>query len=170
MQIDKASVLGEAANYIIQLQGRVKTLEEKMLEKDGEAIVSVDRSRPRFDEESSSSGDDNFADYNNEFIPEIEVRISETEVFLRIQSKKIPGMAVKMLGDIEKLHMTIISSSVMPFSNNSLLITVIAQVRAILLLSTIILYDIIYIIIQVVCACLSTQTLHKYTVCRYMIT
>lgn len=134
LQIDKASVLGEAANYIKQLQERVKTLEEKVIEKDGEAIVSVDRSRPRFDEESSSSGDDNFADYNNESLPEIEVRISETEVFLRIQSnKKIPGMAVKMLSDIEKLHMTIISSSVMPFSNNSLLITVIAQVCVILL-------------------------------------
>lgn len=128
MQIDKASVLGEAANYIKQLQGRVKTLEEKVIEKDGEAIVSVDRSRPRFDEESASSGDDNFVDYNNESIPEIEVRISETEVFLRIQSKKIPGLAVKLLSDIEKLHMTIISSSVMPFANNSLLITVIAQV------------------------------------------
>ncbi|KAK1383147.1 transcription factor bHLH18-like [Heracleum sosnowskyi] len=128
-KIDKASVLGEAANYIKQLQGRVKALEEKVIEKDGEAIVSVDRSRPRFDEESSSSGDDNFVDYNNESIPEIEVRISETEVFLRIQSKKIPGLAVKMLSDIEKLHMTIISSSVMPFANNSLLITVIAQMN-----------------------------------------
>lgn len=129
-KIDKASVLGEAANYIKQLQGRVKTLEEKVTEKDGEAIVSVDGSRPRFDEEYlSSSGDDNFADYNNESIPEIEVRISETEVFLRIQSNKIPGMAVKMLSDIEKLHMTIMSSSVMPFANNSLLITVIAQMN-----------------------------------------
>ncbi|XP_074375158.1 transcription factor bHLH18-like [Apium graveolens] len=128
-KIDKASVLGEAANYIKQLQGRVKTLEEKVIEKDGEAIVAVDRSRPRFDEESSSSGEDNFADYNNQSIPEIEVRISETEVFLRIHSKQIPGMAVKMLSEIEKLHMIIISSSVMPFANDSLLVTVIAQMN-----------------------------------------
>ncbi|KAL8125074.1 hypothetical protein AgCh_012663 [Apium graveolens] len=131
LQIDKASVLGEAANYIKQLQGRVKTLEEKVIEKDGEAIVAVDRSRPRFDEESSSSGEDNFADYNNQSIPEIEVRISETEVFLRIHSKQIPGMAVKMLSEIEKLHMIIISSSVMPFANDSLLVTVIAQAHGV---------------------------------------
>lgn len=121
-------MLAEAANYIKQLEGRIKTLEEKVVEKDGETIAAVERSRHYFDEESSSSGDDNFADYNNEAIPEIEVRISETDVFLRIESKKIPGIAVKTLSEIEKLHMTIISSSVMPFANNSLLITVIAQV------------------------------------------
>ncbi|KAL1824192.1 hypothetical protein ACET3Z_010970 [Daucus carota] len=128
-KIDKASVLGEAANYIKQLQGRVKALEEKMIEKDGDAIASVERFRLHTDEESSTSGDDNFADYNNESIPEIEVRLSETDVFLRIQCQKIPGLAVKMLSDIEKLHMTIVSSSVMPFATNSLLITVIAQMN-----------------------------------------
>nr|XP_017240986.1 PREDICTED: transcription factor bHLH18-like isoform X2 [Daucus carota subsp. sativus] len=129
-KIDKASVLGEAANYIKQLQGRVKALEEKMIEKDGEAIVSVERFRLHTDEDqSSSSGDDNFADHNEESIPEIEVRLSETDVFLRIQCQKIPGLAVKMLSDIEKLHMTIVSSSVMPFASNSLLITVIAQMN-----------------------------------------
>ncbi|WOG92962.1 hypothetical protein DCAR_0312240 [Daucus carota subsp. sativus] len=128
-KIDKASVLGEAANYIKQLQGRVKALEEQMIEKDGDAIASVERFRLHTDEESSSSGDDFFADYNNESLPVIEVRLSETDVFLRIQCQKFPGLAVKMLSDIEKLHTTIVSSSVMPFASNSLLITVIAQMN-----------------------------------------
>ena len=51
-----------------------------------------------------------------------------------ISSPHISGVSsggtftVKTLSEIEKLHLTIISTSVMPFANTSLFITIIAQV------------------------------------------
>lgn len=128
-KMDKASVLGDATKYIKQLQERVKTLEElKAGEKDrSEAVVSVKRSRIHLDEGS----DENFdCSLNESNIPEIEVRIWERNVLFRVHSKKIPGFTVRMLSEIEKLHMTIISSSAMPFANGSLHITITAKMDA----------------------------------------
>lgn len=129
LQMDKASVLEDATKYIKHLQERVKTLEEKTVTSNAknQAVVSLKRSRMYLEEESSSSNED--ADcYPSESFPEIEVRISEGNVLFRVQSKNIAGLAVKLFSKIEKLHMTIISSSVIPFSNSSLLITIISQV------------------------------------------
>ncbi|KAL8117848.1 hypothetical protein AgCh_015663 [Apium graveolens] len=127
-KMDKASVLEDATNYIKHLEERVKTLEEKTVASNAknQAVVSLKRSRKHLDEESSSSNEDSEC-FPRESFPEIEVRMSEGNVMFRVQSKNIAGLAVKLFSKIEKLHMTIISSSVMPFSNSSLLITIISQ-------------------------------------------
>ncbi|KAK1351665.1 Transcription factor bHLH18 [Heracleum sosnowskyi] len=127
-KMDKASVLEDATKYIKQLQERVKTLEEETVTSNAknQDAVSLKRSRIYIDEESSSSNEDSDC-YPRESFPEIEVRISEGNVLFRVQSKNIPGLAVKLFSKIEKLHMTIVSSSVMPFSSSSLLITIFTQ-------------------------------------------
>lgn len=129
LQMDKASVLEDATKYIKNLQERVKTLEQKTEASNGknQGVVSLKRSRMYLEEESSSSNED-FNSCPRESFPEIEVRMSEKNVLFRVESKNIPGLAVKLFSKIEKLHMTIVTSSVMPFSNSSLLITIISQV------------------------------------------
>ncbi|KAL1810032.1 hypothetical protein ACET3Z_027022 [Daucus carota] len=129
-KMDKASVLEDATKYIKQLQERVKTLEHKSIvmttDAKNQGVASLKRSRIYLEEESSSSNED--YDYRpRESLPEIEVRMSEGNVLFRVQSKNIAGLAVKLFSKIEKLNLTIISSSVMPFSNSSLLITIISQ-------------------------------------------
>lgn len=130
-KMDKASVLEDATKYIKHLQERVKTLEEKTVTSNdkNQGAVSLKRSRMNTEEESSSSNEDSDC-YPSESFPEIEVRVSERNVLFRVQSKNIPGLAVKLFSKIEKLHMTIVSSSVMPFSSSSLLITIFTQMDA----------------------------------------
>lgn len=66
-------------------------------------------------------------------LPEVEARFSDKNVLLRIHyycNKNNGGgpFTVKTLSEIEKLHLTIISTSVVPFANTSLFFTIIAQV------------------------------------------
>lgn len=138
--MDKASVLGDAATYIKELQERVKTLEEKANDQKDSSeeeniinISSAKRSRIHADheEESSSCDGNSITDCSRPNVAEIQVRISERNVLFRVLQvrNKISGFVVKLLSQIEKLHMTIITTSVMPFPNNtSLHITIIAQV------------------------------------------
>lgn len=127
-------MLEEATKYIQHLQERVKTLEEKTVTSNAknQAVLPIKRSRMYLEEESSSSNEDSDCCLRESF-PEIEVRMLEGHVLFRVQSKNIAGLAVKLFSKIEKLHMTIISSSVMPFSHSSLLITIISQVFQLIL-------------------------------------
>lgn len=122
--MDKASVLGDAAKHIKHLQERMKALEEALSQK---------RCRIHVDEESSGENcmnincnpnDEEAYDTN----PEIDVRISDRNVLLKVYSKRMEGFTVRMLSEIEKLHLSIISTSVIPFANTHLTITIIAQV------------------------------------------
>ncbi|KAI3669716.1 hypothetical protein L6452_41073 [Arctium lappa] len=132
-KMDKASVLEDASNYIKELQGRVKELEgspgvkRKNVQ---ESIVSVKRSRlSSSDDEYSSSDETNSGESTNPFksCPEIEVRMSGSSVLVRIQCQKNFCSMVKALNQMQKLGMSIISSSAMPFAKTTLLITIVAQ-------------------------------------------
>lgn len=126
-KMDKASVLGDAIKYLKQLQEKVKTLEEQNAKKTVESAVLIKKSQ-------LSSDDDGSCDENSdgrscgESLPEIEAKMSENSVLIKIHCEKHKGVLVKVLSEIEKLHLTVINTSVIPFASSSLDITVVAQI------------------------------------------
>ncbi|XP_076943567.1 transcription factor NAI1-like [Bidens hawaiensis] len=135
-KMDKASVLEDAANYIRELQGRVKELEglSVIKRKDvKECIIALKRSRSTVDDDDNSSlnetsSTDCCGDATCRSSAEIEVRISGSSVLVRIQSQENSSVLVKVLCKMQELGLSIISSTMMPFANTTTLITVVAQV------------------------------------------
>ncbi|KAK1323571.1 Transcription factor bHLH25 [Acorus calamus] len=127
-KMDKASVLGDAIKYVKQLQEKMKVLEEQTLKKTVESVVFVKKSQLSMEDDISLS-DENFDGKSNEALPEIEARLSDKNVLIRIHCEKRKGVLVKALGEIEKFHLTVINTSVMPFGGFVYDITVIAQME-----------------------------------------
>lgn len=121
--MDKTSVLRDAINYLNHLQDRVKTLEEQATRQTIESLVLVKKSHI-MDEDS---------DVKNDFskeqpLPEIEARLCNNHILLRIQCEKIKGVLVKLFGQVEKLNLNVVSTNVQTFGNLALDITIFAEV------------------------------------------
>ncbi|XP_020217690.1 transcription factor bHLH25 [Cajanus cajan] len=121
-KMDKASVLGDAIKYVKQLQERVQTLEEQAAKRTVGSSVLVKRSILFADDDDSDSHFDHS-------LPEIEVRVSGKDVLIRTQSDKHSGLAAVILSELEKLHFMVQSSSFLPFGNNKIDVTIIAQMN-----------------------------------------
>ena len=119
--MDKASVLGDAIKYVKQLQARVITLEDQSTKKTVESTVLVRRSKLFLDEE-----DENL---EKRGLPEIEAKLCDKNVLVRIHCEKRKGVLARILGELEKLHLSVINSSALPFADSALDITVTAQVK-----------------------------------------
>ncbi|GMY38858.1 transcription factor bHLH25-like isoform X2 [Fagus crenata] len=126
-KMDKASVLGDAIKYLKQLQERVTTLEEQTKKKNMESVVFVKKTQLFADGDNSSSDKNSSSDPLDEPLPEIEARFCEKNVLIRIHCEKKKGLLEKSVTEIEKLHLTVINSSVMTFGSSALDITIIAQ-------------------------------------------
>ncbi|XP_050262104.1 transcription factor bHLH25-like isoform X1 [Quercus robur] len=126
-KMDKASVLGDAIKYLKQLQERVKTLEEQTKKKNMESVVFVKKSQLFTDGDNSTSDKNSSSDPLDEPLPEIEARFCDKNVLIRIHCEKRKGLLEKSVTEIEKLHLTVINSSVMTFGSSALDITIIAQ-------------------------------------------
>lgn len=122
---DKASVLGDAVKYVKQLQERVKMLEEQTTKKMVESVVTVKKYQLSDDETSLSYHDSDSS--SNQPLLEIEARVSNKDVLIRIHCQKEKGFAVKILGEVEKLHLTVINSSFTAFGDYIMDITIVAQ-------------------------------------------
>ncbi|KAJ4966860.1 hypothetical protein NE237_018709 [Protea cynaroides] len=126
-KMDKASVLGDAIKYMQHLQGRVKILEEQAMKKTTESVVVIKKSQISSDDESSSSGENFNSD--DAALPEIEARVSEKNVLIRIHCEKQKGIIVKTLAEMEKLQLCVINTSAIPFGDTALDITLVAQME-----------------------------------------
>ncbi|GAA0175691.1 basic helix-loop-helix transcription factor [Lithospermum erythrorhizon] len=142
-KLDKATVLGDAVNYIRELQGRVKELEVKGKQNDDSITINPPKRGKlisSYDCDNASSCDENidgscsssvvFDGSENQTLPEIEVRAAEFNVMVRVHCKNQTGVIKNVLGEIEKHNLSMTSSSVMPFGYNRLHMTFIAQVDA----------------------------------------
>ncbi|CAN4111994.1 unnamed protein product [Withania somnifera] len=128
-KMDKASVLGDAIKYLKQLQERVQTLEEQTKKKAVESVVFVKKYELYGDGENSSS-DENYSSGTqaaDEALPEIEARISDKDVLIRIHCEKRKGIVEKTVAEIEKLHLLVINTCALSFGACVLDITVIAK-------------------------------------------
>ncbi|XP_058772858.1 transcription factor bHLH18-like [Vicia villosa] len=126
-KMDKASVLGDAITYMKKLQARLHTLEAQAEDnkKTGSAI-HVKRSVIFTD-----NHDDDNINSNNQTLPEIEVRVSRKDVLIKIQCDKHKGRASTstVLGKLESLNLTVQSSNLLPFGNNIVDLTIVAQMN-----------------------------------------
>ncbi|XP_068657480.1 transcription factor bHLH25-like [Aristolochia californica] len=125
-KMDKASVLGDAIKYVKQLQERVQTLEDQSVKKTMESVVFVKKSQLCVDDDVSST-EENFDGSTDEPLPEIEARVSDEDILIRIHCEKRKGTLVKVLAEIEKLHLSIVTANSAPFANSALDITVTAK-------------------------------------------
>lgn len=121
-KMDKASVLGDAIKYLKQLQEKVTSLQDQVTQRNVESAVLVKKSQLCANDDSSSS-DENF----DESLPEIEARVCEKTILIKIHCENRKGILVKALSEIEKLHLSVTNTSVMPFTSSSLDITVMTQ-------------------------------------------
>lgn len=127
-KMDKATVLEDASKYIMQLETRVKELQETSVKgKDiiHESVVPIRRSNE--DSGASSSDDTNYLPSSSTYNPEIKARISGSKILVRIYCGKSSALVLKTLAEMHRLHITIICCSVLPFSNTAQLITITAQ-------------------------------------------
>lgn len=126
--MDKASVLGGAIKYLKQLQERVQTLEEQTKKRTTESVVFVKKSQILDDGGGSSISENSPRDCSNDPLPEIEARVSEQDVLIKIHCEKRKGVMEKIVAEVEKQCLTVTNSSSVTFGSFSLDITIIAQV------------------------------------------
>ncbi|KAJ9540811.1 hypothetical protein OSB04_027317 [Centaurea solstitialis] len=141
-KMDKATVLDDASKYIQELQKRVKELEGTRVK--GKRIiqnstVSVGRSKlcggPGGKDDEFSSKEIKTLNSSSSNDPEIVVRISGCSTLVRIYCQRNPSLVLIALTEMERLHLAVISSNLLPFSNTDLLITITAQMSEELLMT-----------------------------------
>ncbi|KAM0025307.1 putative transcription factor bHLH family [Helianthus debilis subsp. tardiflorus] len=131
-KMDKASVLGDAIEYMKTLQEKVETLEKQ-------ASKTSNAESRRF--EMVTVGGEISSSHENisclsEQLPEIKARFIRNDVLIRIHCEKKPGVVEKTLAEIEKLHLSVINSNAVIFANSMLHITVVAQMDKDLTMTT----------------------------------
>ncbi|XWS29641.1 hypothetical protein CRYUN_Cryun24cG0046900 [Craigia yunnanensis] len=126
-KMDKASVLGDAIKHVKQLQERLKVLEEQTKKRIVQSVVFVKKSQVSADDESSSCEENFDGPSSDAALPEIEARVSDDDVLIRIHCEKQKGLVAKILSEIENLHLSVVNSNVLPFGNSTLDMTIIAQ-------------------------------------------
>lgn len=113
--MDQATVLEESVKYIKYLQEKEKTLEGQSSQ------ITTDPGT------GSCSNDENFTN-EPQPLPQIEAKLSGRNVLIRILCVNCKGVQVKVLKEIEKLNLGVVSSNAIPFGT-SLAISVVAQVK-----------------------------------------
>ncbi|WVZ21792.1 hypothetical protein V8G54_000336 [Vigna mungo] len=113
---DKASVLRAAIDYVKQLKEKVDELEKQGRKSAAETVILVNKT-------DSINGNE----YSSSILPEMEARVLGKEVLIEIHCEKEYGVELKILDHLENLHLCVTGSSVLPFGNSALCITITAQ-------------------------------------------
>ncbi|KAK7251867.1 hypothetical protein RIF29_35445 [Crotalaria pallida] len=128
--MDKASVLRDAIKYVKELKDRIKFLEEDSNKTRVVVLNKPEQSNGDNNDDSSSCGEiiDAGSD-GSEPLLQVVGRISGQEVLLRIHCQRQKGILVKILALIQSLNLFLVNSSVLPFGDSTLEITLIAQLH-----------------------------------------
>ncbi|KAL5722110.1 hypothetical protein ACHQM5_005670 [Ranunculus cassubicifolius] len=125
-KMDKCTVLGDAIEYLKELQERVKRLDEQKAKMTIKSVVIAKKFHISSNENSSST-DDPSSDFSHEPLPEIRAKVLDKDVLIRIHCKQQKGVMAKVLSEIEKLNLSVQDSSMMPSGTSTLNIVVVAQ-------------------------------------------
>uniref|UniRef100_A0ACD5WC03 Uncharacterized protein n=1 Tax=Avena sativa TaxID=4498 RepID=A0ACD5WC03_AVESA len=116
-RMDKATILSDAVRYVKEQQEKLKALEE---DRDARTIEST---TVLVRKPSTAAGS------RRSVLPEIDARISESNVLVRIYCEDGKGVLVRLLSEIEGLHLSIRNTNVMPFQACTVIITIMAKVN-----------------------------------------
>ncbi|KAL2522622.1 transcription factor bHLH [Forsythia ovata] len=120
-KVDKTSVLGDAIKYVKHLQERVKTFEEQATKQTVESVVLVKKSKLSVEDDGSSE------ENNSSELPEIEAKVCNNHILLKIHCQKHKGILSKILTEVEKLHLSIVNANATSFGSFALDITIYAE-------------------------------------------
>ncbi|XP_044352632.1 transcription factor NAI1-like [Triticum aestivum] len=139
-KMDKGTILSNATSYVKQLQEKVKSLEAAGgSHRRVETLVLVrEPSRhavPNSDEGSSLFSSAARMPARSQRLPEIEAKLSENKVMLRIHCEiNGKGVVARVLAELEEFHLCIVHNNVMPFTESTVIITTMAKASFHLLL------------------------------------
>ncbi|WVZ21791.1 hypothetical protein V8G54_000335 [Vigna mungo] len=119
-KIDKASILGEAIKYMRQLQQRIAEL-EKASNINNSVIKSFIIAKSHLCSASCE------ANSTIEMLPEVEASGLENEVLIRIYCEKRKDILLNLMTLLKGVHLSVTSSSVLPFGNSLLNIVIVAR-------------------------------------------
>uniref|UniRef100_A0A3Q7FB08 BHLH domain-containing protein n=1 Tax=Solanum lycopersicum TaxID=4081 RepID=A0A3Q7FB08_SOLLC len=119
-KVDKASILEQAIKHVKDLKEKVQLLEEEK-----KSVMFVNKYKVETEEYTSSEENNSGSD-----LPaDIEVRFSDNNVLIRITCARRNAFVLNIHSEIEKLHLTIVQSSMMPFGKQAIDITLVAQME-----------------------------------------
>lgn len=122
-KVDKASILEQAIKHVQELKEKVQLLEKEKNSRPSqeEAVMFVTKSKLEMEEENSNNNID------RDFPGDIEVRFSDNNVLIRISCARRKAFVLNIHNEIEKLHLTIVQSCMMPFGEQAIDITLVAK-------------------------------------------
>ncbi|CAD6263615.1 unnamed protein product [Miscanthus lutarioriparius] len=134
-KMDKATILSDATRYVKELQEKLKALEDGGSGSNDRSIIEswVLVKKPCIavpDEDaagSSPSWKSSGTSPARNPLPEIEARFLNKNVMVRIHCVDGKGVAVRVLAQLEELHLSIVHANVMPFQACTLIITITAK-------------------------------------------
>lgn len=134
-KVDKASILEQAIKHVKDLKQKVQLLEEeKKSRSQQESVMFVNKSQLEMEEadhEYSSSDHENnhgSSSSDGDLPADIEVRYSDNNsVLIRITCARRNAFMLNIHNEIEKLHLTIAQSCMMPFGKHAIDVTLVAQ-------------------------------------------
>ncbi|KAL1340382.1 transcription factor bHLH25 [Arachis hypogaea] len=123
-KIDKASILQEAINYVKELQERIALLEKETNNKEQLIVKNLQfycSSLP-----CDKNNNNNNIGGNEMVLPEVEARLLEKELLIRIHCEKRNGIMLELLAFLENNNLSLACSSFLPFGNSTLNVIIIA--------------------------------------------
>lgn len=114
LKMDEATILEGLVKYTKQLQAKVKTLEAQLL-------------KTTMNHDSGSCSTDKNCNNDPRAVPQIEARVLDRHVRVRIQCVRCQGVLLHALKEIDKLNLCVVGSSAIPFGTSLLDITIVAQ-------------------------------------------
>ncbi|XP_059295195.1 transcription factor bHLH18-like [Lycium ferocissimum] len=128
-KVDKASILEQAIKHVKELKEKVQLLEEqKKSMSQQESVMFVNKAQLKVEEdEYSSSEENNHGSSGGDLPADIEVRFSDNDVLIRITCERRNAFVLNIHNEIEKLHLTIVQSCMMPFGKYAIDVTIVAQ-------------------------------------------
>ncbi|MCD7452411.1 hypothetical protein HAX54_016516 [Datura stramonium] len=134
-KVDKASILEQAIKHVKELKEKVQQLEEeKKSRSQKESVMFVNKSQMEVEEAdheySSSDHEINHGSSSSDgdLPADIEVRYSDNNsVLIRITCARRNAFVLNIHNEIEKLHLTIVQSCMIPFGKHAIDVTLVAQ-------------------------------------------